>query len=523
MCKKVTPSGNDSSLEIPVTGGRQYTRHQQPSPPSRKWKITALADSFHQVLSKARILRVQGNFVRNIPLGMVIIDHAGKIIDINDLGAAVYARPRKQLLGQDIRQMVPAHIQPAAWRALQTGQSMVSEHTSSLAGHPECVTRIYASPLRDRNDKLIGAIAIFQEITEEKQLRLARLTTKRALLHLRDHIMIIDRDGKIVFANKFPEEVVGKSYIDVAFGGRKFDTEGNYICRTMETLETGREYINAIIPSPDQTGFFRLDIRRLMDNDGNFLGVVSYRADITEEMRMKEQLRRAELLETVGQIASTTAHELRNPLTAIRAAAQVGTMADNPAEKDGYFTFIAREIDKINEFITELATLAKPEREEPRAADIHEVIESVLTLTSSKLQLNRITVKTYYEKDLPKGFLCKKPLKQAFLNIITNAVQAMPDGGELAIRVEVPPDRDKIRIAFSDTGVGMNPEILGQIFNPFFTTKDRGIGLGMSVTHQIITEVHHGEIAVESEPHRGTTVYVELPVATADLAAATSR
>lgn len=521
MCKKVTPSGNDSSLEIPETGGQPFT--QQPSPPSRKWKIAALADSFHRMLSKARILRVQGNFVRNIPLGMVIIDHAGKIIDINDLGAAVYARPRKQLLGQDIRQVVPAHFQPAALRALQTGQTMVVEHSFSSAGHPECVARIYSSPLRDHNDNVIGAMAIFQEITEERQLQLARLTTKRALLHLRDYIMIIDRDGKIVFANKFPEEVVGKSYIDVAFGGRKFDTEGNYLCRTMETLETGREYINAIIPSPDQTGFFRLDIRRLMDNDGNFLGVVSYRADITEEMRMKEQLRRAELLETVGQIASTTAHELRNPLTAIRAAAQVGTMADNPAEKDGYFRFIAREIDKINEFITELATLARPEREEPRAADIHEVIESVLTLTSSKLQLNRITVKTYYEKDLPKGFLCKKPLKQAFLNIITNAVQAMPDGGELVIRVEGPPDRDKIRIAFSDTGVGMNPEILGQIFNPFFTTKDRGIGLGMSVTHQIITEVHHGEIAVESEPHMGTTVYVELPVATADLAAATSR
>ncbi|MGE5575731.1 MAG: ATP-binding protein [Syntrophothermus sp.] len=468
-------------------------------------------------------LKIQGSFVRNIPLGMVIINNSGKIIDINELGAAIYRKPRKQLLGQDIRKVVPPLSQPAAWRALQTGQATVFEHSQSSTGHPECVCRIYASPLRDHNDKIIGAMAIFQDITEEKKLQLARLTTKRALLHLRDSILIIDREGKIVFANQYPEEVVGRPYIDVAYDGRKFDAEGKYTSRTIETLETGREYINAIVPAQDGERSFRLDIRRLVDSDGNFLGVVSYRADVTHQMQMKERLKRAELLETVGQIASTTAHELRNPLTAIRAAAQVGTITDNLPEKDRYFAFIAREIDKINEFLTELATLAKPEKEEPKPTAVHEVLESVLTLTSSKLQLNGISVKTQYEKDLPKGLLCKKPLTQAFLNIVANAVQAMPNGGELLIRAEHLPDKAAIRIAFSDTGVGMSEETLRQIFNPFFTTRERGIGLGMSVTHQIITEVHHGEISVESELHKGTTVYVELPAATADLATATSR
>jgi len=212
------------------------------------------------------------------------------------------------------------------------------------------------------------------------------------------------------------------------------------------------------------------------------------------------------------------AHEIRNPLHAISGALAI--IQRRSDSKDGLLgqsiKIINEEVQHLNGFVQECLNFVRP----PSmvrfiGVEINEVISVVINIISHMLESEskKIRIVTDMEPQLPKIYANYEEIKQVFLNIVKNAFEAMPEGGEFTIKTSHKSYSSKhIEIIFTDNGIGVKKENLDNLFNPFFTTKPRGTGLGLAICRRIINERHHGKIYIESEENKGTTVKVELPV-----------
>jgi len=234
--------------------------------------------------------------------------------------------------------------------------------------------------------------------------------------------------------------------------------------------------------------------------------------DISERKRLESQLIQSEKMAAIGQLAAGIAHEIRNPLGIImNALYDLGEVIDssNPdIEED--LRIAKEEMARVQEIINNLLEFSRESQVEAEPVDINELLRRTLQLMNRALQNSDVRVVTEFA-DLPPCMANQNALRQVFLNLITNAVQAMPEGGELRLRTAMLPGR-RVLLEFSDTGVGIPEENLADIFNPFFTTKapGQGTGLGLSVVHSVVKRFK-GEIQVRSRVGKGTTFTIELP------------
>ncbi|MDO9530331.1 MAG: PAS domain S-box protein [Syntrophales bacterium] len=239
-----------------------------------------------------------------------------------------------------------------------------------------------------------------------------------------------------------------------------------------------------------------------------------------EEIRTtQEELVQKEKLAAVGQLASGVGHELRNPLGVIKNAAyyiksKIGGAADPKLAK--HLDIMEREINNSNKIISDLLNFSKTRLPELIPAEINEVIEETIPVANIP---ENVRVNRNLTPGLPKPAIDRDQIKQVFLNLILNACQAMPEGGELKISSRLHKaglkiegkEKDCLEIEFADAGTGIAPENLKKMFDPFFTTKAKGIGLGLAVSKGII-EKHHGDIEIKSEPNKGATFTVKLGI-----------
>ncbi|MFV9511435.1 ATP-binding protein [Tepidibacillus sp. LV47] len=232
---------------------------------------------------------------------------------------------------------------------------------------------------------------------------------------------------------------------------------------------------------------------------------------MTEQLKEREkQLIRSEKLKAAGELAAGFVHEIRNPITTIRGFLQIMNeekiMQDKP-----YFPIIFQEIDRVNRIITDFLTFAKPNTSFHNVpTDLNQVIDEVLLLFESQMPMKNILI----DKDLmpvPKTVLDPTFIKQVFINLIQNAIDAMPQGGSLTISTRYEMADQQIMIFFQDTGIGMDQKTIEKLGTPFFTTKEKGTGLGLMISYQIIQELN-GKITVDSQSGLGTTFTIHLPV-----------
>ncbi len=225
----------------------------------------------------------------------------------------------------------------------------------------------------------------------------------------------------------------------------------------------------------------------------------------------EEQLRRADRLSALGELSAGMAHEIRNPLGSIKGAVEI--LKDDYRPDNAKYEFIQillKETDRLNRIVQEFLGFARPKQPEFRQTDVNEAIESVLTLTAQEARKAGVKVEKRLDQSIGKRSLDGGLLKQAFLNLILNAVQAMPRGGVLTVESALKGGMIEVKIA--DTGVGISEENRKKLFSPFFTTKKNGTGLGLAITYRIV-ENHRGRIDVVSEPGKGATFTVKIPVA----------
>jgi len=227
--------------------------------------------------------------------------------------------------------------------------------------------------------------------------------------------------------------------------------------------------------------------------------------------KTEAQLIRSEKLAALGQLAAGIAHEIRNPLTSINIL--IHSLTENLPTEDSRWEdlkVIEEEILRINEIVDQFLRFAKPAPPLLVKAEVVSIVEETLQLLRPQIEKQRILVQKEFQS-LPPILMDREQMKQVILNLLLNGVQAMPKGGHLSLKGHIPEGDHWIKLSIQDSGIGIPPEDIGRLFDPFFSTKEGGVGLGLSIVHRIIDQ-HRGKIEVESALGKGTLFTVWLPV-----------
>ena len=232
----------------------------------------------------------------------------------------------------------------------------------------------------------------------------------------------------------------------------------------------------------------------------------------TADLKKTEaQLIRSEKLAALGELAAGIAHEIRNPLTSINIL--IHSLRQNISSGESRsedFKVIEEEIHRINEIVDQFLRFAKPAPPHLERTEVTSIFEEILQLLRPQMEKLRISVQKDF-RSVPLITIDNEQMKQVILNLLMNSIQAMPEGGQFRLEGEVSKDGQWVELSIRDSGVGIPPEDMDKLFDPFFSTKEGGIGLGLSIAHRIIDQ-HHGKIEVTSNPNEGTIFTVYLPI-----------
>lgn len=334
-------------------------------------------------------------------------------------------------------------------------------------------------------------------------------------------VVTLDSDGIVLTWNLAAERIVrlranrveGLHYEEVLARLKISETDKDTLRRAVQSVSstgvTYQGYKLVFQPEKREEAYMNLSISQLLNSAGEQLGLVLIFEDITRETKMENEFRRMGDLAAIGQLAASIAHELRNPLSSIKGAAQFlqKEYEDHSAIVE-FLGIIIDEVNGLNKLTTEFLDFARPMQLELKPTSVNAVVDKTLQFMSVPITDNNVVVKEMLDPSVPEIQADGGQLEQVLRNIIINALQAMPNGGELAVETGRAP-LGAAYIAITDNGTGIAPDKLDRIFLPFVTTKTKGTGLGLSVVQKIV-ENHGGRIEVASEVGRGTTFTILL-------------
>ena len=342
-----------------------------------------------------------------------------------------------------------------------------------------------------------------------------RALHERIVASIRSGVVTTDLQGRIYTFNAAAEEITGYRELDVRgedasifFGELREPTRASLNASGLG--QTGPRLESDCLTAEGMRLRLGFSISPLFSETGETTGSVIAFQDLTHIRALEETSRRQDQLAAIGRMAASIAHEIRNPLAAMRGSIQMlrHEMKSDTSQTE-LMEIILRESDRLNRIITDFLNYARPRSITHSVVEVGELLKQTFTLLRYSPEIGE---QQTIEEDIPEGtFLADadpEQLQQVFWNLARNALQAMPDGGTL--RAELRKNsNNRLRIAFSDTGRGMSPAQVEHLFEPFSSTTG-GTGLGLSIVYQIIRE-HGGTITVSSREGRGTTITVELP------------
>lgn len=471
------------------------------------------AHSLHLLGSPKRLQQ----YMQQLPNAVFLVDRTGMIVEVNEVLLRVTGFAREDLIGRPFRLIVP-------------GKGTIEEFYQQMLEREEQNSTPIEVEWRNKQGKSgkSTAMALLQE-SKETRYMIHLFQLSRDLAHplaLRfvqklSHdssigFLMIDTEGEIVEINQLACRVLGVERISVL--NRNLDQvfagvpEGHRLIQ--RELLKGLKLQNKAMYWTNNNQRFELlvDSGTLHDELGQTVGAYLLFKDITNLRSIEQKIERNERLAMIGQIAAGTAHEIRNPLTSIKGFLQMFSQlfTDIGMEREKSYTEIMlTEINRINSLVNEFLLLSKPRDVQYSLVDLNTAFEELLPIVESQALLHGIEVKFSSRGLLPNVVGDTELLKQVFLNICKNGIEAMGNEGVLHISHHIDTDGDRVSIDIHDTGPGIPPYVIDKIFDPFYTTKEEGTGLGLSVCQKIIHDIG-GQIRVSTKGY-GTTFHILLP------------
>lgn len=379
-------------------------------------------------------------------------------------------------------------------------------------------------PLKDEQGRPIAMVGSARDLTEEKEINRLKELNEKVVTSLNDGIQIVDRDGLITFVNRRFEEMIGCGHDEIV--GRHYQS---FVAK--EVLD---KFVKEIEPQASaggktvvETTFVTKDNKKIpvlvssssLHNGKSYEGMVNAVTDIAEMKLLKEELFQSEKMGLLGKLAGEIAHEINNPLSGLILAAQM-LIEDTEQYKTNRHHLlkelhgIENDAKRCKKFIEKVLGFSRMIREEKSVFNVSDMIEDALLLVQRQAELDNVWItKDFHHEDL-YAWGNSNNLQQVVINVVNNAREAcMPGGGTVAIRTRLVREKRKAWavIDISDTGKPIPETVMGRIFDSFFTTKQNGTGLGLSVSKRIIEE-HGGSIAAKNLPSGQVSFIISLPL-----------
>jgi two-component system sporulation sensor kinase A len=375
------------------------------------------------------------------------------------------------------------------------------------------------TPVIEKNKGKYAVVAS-RDITQRKMaefaLKKSEHTHRLILEHSNDLICLIDRQSNYLYASRSYQDILGidpkKLLGQPAL--KHIHHEDHAAVQEYISHITESQYVQPLIyrkiHASGSEVFLEGKGMSMLSENGEVEGMVFISRDITEKRKTDEYKRNSEKLAVVGELAAGVAHEIRNPLTSIKGLFDLLKNGEINGEKQHFYhEVISKELNHIEQIVNEFMGLAKPDAMQyENEVNVVKLLQDTLLIFSSQADMHNVEIRLLFKENELFVACEKNQIKQVFVNIIKNALEAMSNGGVLTVGIDELED-GSVKLLFADTGVGIEEDRLKRIGVPFYTNKERGIGLGLTVSNKIITE-HKGSLHIESIPGKGTTVAVTL-------------
>lgn len=390
--------------------------------------------------------------------------------------------------------------------------------TSELANSVSVIKNGLDALSRDVNITIRPLRGVLGEITQSinqmaETLRETRNHRDALLQSSPNGIITVDKQGKIILFNPAvanltgieQNQALGANYQDAGFD--------QSLVHLIEATLNNEALVSAkeeILFRPDgSTVAVAITGSKLYDFKSELVGALAVIIDLREKRLLEAQVLQANRLAGLGELAAGVAHEIRNPLTAIKGYTQIldEELSVNDLKRE-YIEVILKEVNRLDRIVNGLLAFARPSTSHYRMLDLHDVIEETLVLIDNSAFRQRIELQKDYGKDM-RAEVDKDQLKQVLLNLLLNATQAIAEKGK--IKIVTHREDGRVSISVIDSGSGIPQENIDKLFDPFFTTKDKGTGLGLAIVHRLL-ELHQGKAIVRSVQGKGTEFKVILPI-----------
>jgi len=470
------------------------------------------------------LLRAAADIVAALPDAVVVTATDRRVLATNEAGAALLGWDANDVAGQLIADAVsPAEHAHVASREDKVLAGEPQRYETKIINHrtgEERDVAVSSGPFRI-NGELIGTVATLRDITDPKRAADTLARSEARYRHLvesaSDAIVTLDANGRFTTVNHAAENISGY---------KREELVGQWFAPMLPDDDLPKALGHFQQALAGETGLFETQFYR-KDGETRIISVtystpqkdeevLCLIRDVTDQKMLQEQLIQSEKMSAIGQLVSGVAHELNNPLAGISAFAQL-LLAEKrfPPDQRTAAETIYSEARRASRIVQNLLTFARQHKAEKVQTSINQVLDDTLELRGYELRVRGIDVRREYDESLPDTMADAHQLQQVFLNLITNAEQAMEqrDGHHHRLTVRTRRNADTIRIEVEDTGAGIPANLVERIFNPFFTTKPTGsgTGLGLSISLGIVRE-HEGRIWAENPPSGGARFIVEIPI-----------
>jgi two-component system sporulation sensor kinase A len=459
---------------------------------------------------------------------IIITDLHGVIIEANQAFAELFGWSREEAVGRSTRilrsRQTTNELYRQMWEAINEQGRWQGEIVNRRKDGSEVPVLLSITPIYHNGAKS-GFMGVEIDLTEKKKAEKQLLQEKKfseSIIETANSLVVgLDLEKRIILFNRKCEEVTGYTKEEVL--GKNWFTlfvpeharpNVDEVFKLIVADEIPSRYENNILTKRGEECLVSWSNTALRNDRQEVIGALGIGIDVTELKNLEKEMLQAERWATIGKMAAKVAHEIRNPLSSISLNAELlgdelsGYSCVNTDEAKALLNAIIAEVDRVNALTEEYLQFSRLPHVRLAPSHLFEVIEDVLEFLRRELIQNRITVELDVNTNIPEMLFDRDQLRRVFLNIIRNAMEAMPKGGNLKIWAEAEKHDWVVHIA--DSGAGIPEETIEKIFNPFFTTKDFGTGLGLAIVQQIIDE-HGGKIHCRSKLGEGTTFSIALP------------